>query len=205
MRCAYLHYHERRRFSQMTVKITDTTIKIKVKKHPNESKYPGRACRDMMFALLDFVAKLTPEQKSAFEDETLEMDPAETLAAIQTVLPKDQIGLTVQYENGWIPTVMTVESIDLENKLISGTDVYAKEETVVSFAEASVSKAMGYFEILYRDDKPFGQPDEKELKVRIHYEAKENEEEAPAPEETDAASSPPSKPSGENLEPTDIL
>src|SRR3990172_7534531 len=74
-----------------------------------------------------------------------------------------------------------VEVISNVDDVITGKDGYTAEEISFTFEEASVARAMGYFEVLYRKDAdgkdiPFGV--DNDLKVKVMVQA---EEETPDP------------------------
>ena len=157
-------------------------IKVTVKKHPSEKRYCGRVNRDSNDALMKFTYMLSDLDRKAFFDGVYVHDEEATAAEFDAILPGDRVGILLQYENGWIPTIVDVSKV--ENDVVYGTDFLAKDSKGFSllendsveftFEDVSSAMCMGYFEILYRPDPndntkmiPYGIEREREIKSLI--------------------------------------
>lgn len=171
----------------MTMKITEEqTIKIRRKQHPNAPRYPGRASHETSMTLSAFLSKLSPSQLAQFDDGYLVIDEDATAKFFDSILPGDVIGIAKYIEGkGLVSTCMKIERS--ENDILYGkAPVYPQKEVdmEVTFEQVSTALAMGFAEILMRDDKPFGVDEEVELKVRLF----ENQTEETVASETDSKS-----------------
>lgn len=162
----------------MTMKITEEqTVKIRRKNHPNEGKYGGKASMETASALTKLLSILEPSQLEELEERRLILNEEATAELFDSILPEDVIGVAYFKENeGLVSTKMKVSKI--ENDIIFGTDiVYSKKEfpIEVTFEDVSLANALGFAEILYRDNLPYGVDLDVELKVRLWEEQKDVE------------------------------
>ena len=171
----------------MTMKM-DREFTIKRTKHPSEPRYPGRENQELGSALTKLVLLLGDEERAQLLERRLVLDEEASAKDFDIIQPKDRIGIALDFSEGWMSTQMTVDKI--ENDTIFGKDHFTEEELEVTFEEASVARAMGYFEVLYRPDAdgkpvPYGVDTEQKVKVFIN----EPDEETPAesPPEPSAA------------------
>ena len=161
----------------MTMKVVEEqTIKIKRKNHPNEHKYPGRASQETSNAIMKLMGTLEPEQLSELEDKRLILEQESTEQLFDSILPGDIFGIgQFQDGKGFVATKMKVEKI--ENDILYGKDVSNLKnqfDIEVGFEEVSIANAIGFAEILMRDDKPYGVDLEVEYKVRLVEEEQSN-------------------------------
>lgn len=164
----------------MTMKVVEEqTIKIKRKHHPNEHKYPGRASQETSNAIMKLMGTLEPEQLSELEDKRLILEQESTEQLFDSILPGDIFGIgQFQDGKGFVATKMKVEKI--ENDILYGKDVSNLKnqfDIEVGFEEVSIANAIGFAEILMRDDKPYGVDLEVEYKVRLVEEEQSNSSE----------------------------
>lgn len=151
-------------------KVETKEITVKRRKHPSEPRYCGRENQELGSALTKLITLLEPAQRDGLLSRTLVLDEEGTIADFDTILKDDRVGIALEYEEGWISTMVNVEKV--ENDTIYGKDHYTKDDCEFSFEEASVARAMGYFEILYRPDaegKPVPYGIDTEMKVQVHY------------------------------------
>ena len=78
------------------------------------------------------------------------------------------------FRSGWCSTIIKVEDIPTGADTISGVDLYTDDTVSFTFEEASIARAMGYFEILYRENpttkeyEPYGVHKEQQVKVAVY-------------------------------------
>lgn len=157
-------------------------IKVTVRKHPSEKRYCGRVNRDSNDALMKFMYLLSDQDRHDLFNGTYVHDEEATAQEFDSVLPGDRIGILLQYEDGWVPSIYEVQKV--ENDLLYAQEILEKPRgssepdmgpTVeIAFEDVSAAMAMGYFEILYRPDPadsskfiPYGIEREREVKVLI--------------------------------------
>lgn len=156
--------------NNMTMKV-EREFTIKRKKHPSAPRYNGRANQELGSALTKLMSLLDPTEVEQLFNRELIMDEEGTALEFDAVLPTDVIGIALDFEGeGFVSTMMEVVSI--ENDTILGKDAYTEEEFSFTFEEASVARALGYFEVLYRKDAdgkdvPFGVDNEMKVKVMV--------------------------------------
>jgi hypothetical protein len=160
----------------MTMKITEEqTVKIRRKNHPNEGKYGGKASMETASALTKLLSILEPSQLEELEERKLILNEESTAELFDSIRSEDVIGVAYFKDNeGLVSTKMKVSKI--ENDIIYGTDiVYSKKHfpIEVTFEDVSLANAIGFAEILYRDNVPFGVDLDVELKVRLWEEQKD--------------------------------
>lgn len=159
--------------NNMTMKV-DREFTIKRKKHPSAPRYNGRANQELGAALTKLMSLLDPTEVEQLLNRDLIMDEEGTAVEFDAVLPTDVIGIALDFEGeGYVSTMMEVVSI--ENDTIVGKDAYTEEEFSFTFEEASVARALGYFEVLYRKDAdgkdvPFGVDNDIKVKVMVQEE-----------------------------------
>src|SRR5690606_25483658 len=158
----------------MTIQNKEVTLKIKNKKHPSASRYPGRANYEVNKTFTPFLLNLSSEEIEKFENFELFLEETEAREEFSTVLVGDKIGFLAKYENGMVSSIGEV--LEIKNDAFILQDQYSKEEVQLGFAEASVGRAVGYFEILYRNDKPYGIPEEEEVTVNVQWDDGEQAE-----------------------------
>lgn len=162
----------------MTMKITEEqTVKIRRKNHPNEGKYGGKASMETASALTKLLSILEPSQLEELEERKLILNEESTAELFDSIQTEDVIGVAYFKDNeGLVSTKMKVSKI--ENDIIYGTDiVYSKKNfpIEVTFEDISLANAIGFAEILYRDNVPFGVDLDVELKVRLWEEQKDTD------------------------------
>lgn len=155
------------RILNMTIQVKEVTLKIKNKKHPSAARYPGRANYELNKTFLPFFTDLSPEDIEKFESFNLFIDETESREEFATVMVGDKIGFVAKYDNGMVSSIGEV--LEIKPDIFVLKDIYNNQEIDLTFAEASVGRHIGYFEILYRNDKPYGIPEEEEVKVNVEW------------------------------------
>jgi hypothetical protein len=126
-------------------------------------------------ALTKLLSILEPSQLEELEERKLILNEESTAELFDSIRSEDVIGVAYFKDNeGLVSTKMKVSKI--ENDIIYGTDiVYSKKHfpIEVTFEDVSLANAIGFAEILYRDNVPFGVDLDVELKVRLWEEQKD--------------------------------
>jgi len=160
----------------MTMKV-DREFTVKRTKHPSAPRYNGRQNQELGSSLTKLMSLLDRTEVEQLCDKTLILDEEGTAVDFDAVLPTDVIGMALDFEgDGYMSTI--IEVISNVDDVITGKDGYTEEEISFTFEEASVARAMGYFEVLYRKDAdgkdiPFGV--DNDLKVKVMVEVPEEE------------------------------
>jgi len=155
---------------QSTMKI-DREFTVKRTKHPSAPRYNGRANQELGSALTKLMSLLDSTEVNQLCERSLIIDEEGTALDFDSMLKTDVIGIALDFEGeGYISTILEV--LSNENEMITGKDSFTEEEVTFTFEEASVARAMGYFEILYRKDAsgkdiPFGVDNDLKVKVMV--------------------------------------
>lgn len=157
------------------VKEETQTIKAKRKYHPLDEKYRGHdSSQETMVAEIEYLDSLSSEQSIAFEKNKLIFDAAKFETYWGEIQPKDIIGYKgFKYlVEGKTKSTLSLNRIKPKHYL-SDPDVVTFDNTFVD-NNVKVSKydldyAMNikFTDILYRDGKPYGMPEEFEYKVKV--------------------------------------
>ena len=156
--------------NNMTMKV-EREFTIKRKKHPSAPRYNGRANQELGSSLTKLMSLLEPTEVEQLFNRELIMDEEGTALEFDAVLPTDIVGIALDFEgDGFVSTMMEV--VSNADDMIVGKDVYTEEEFSFTFEEASVARALGYFEVLYRKDAdgkdvPFGVDNDMKVKVMV--------------------------------------
>jgi putative DNA primase/helicase len=143
-------------------------VKIKNKHHPNEDKYTERATFESHAAWTKLLTVCSPEQMEDLLDRKLIIEPEDTDAFMSETIPGDIIGYVHARENE-VMYAGRMSVINSEAGCIVGEDLSRHKNTIIlSKSDVSIALATGFLEILYRDAKPYGIPEETEVEVRIH-------------------------------------
>jgi hypothetical protein len=148
-----------------------STIKIRRKKHPEEPKYPGRPSLEMSTAFSQFLFLLTPQQSAELENETLILDEDGTIEDAKEIRVGDKLGVALRFANGYVPTILEIQDIDIgaeqKETVYNCIDRYTKSEIDFTFQELSIARALGYYDVLFRDGKLHGVEEYNELAVKF--------------------------------------
>jgi len=156
----------------MTMKV-DQEFTIKRTKHPSAPRYNGRQNQELGSALTKLMLLLDAAEVEQLCECSLVLDEEGTAVDFDSVIPTDVIGIALDFDgDGYMSTL--VEVVSNVNDVITGKDAYTEEEISFTFEEASVARAMGYFEVLYRKDAagkdiPFGVDNDLKVKVMVEH------------------------------------
>ena len=154
----------------MTMKV-EREFTIKRKKHPSAPRYNGRANQELGSALTKLMSLLDPVEVEQLFNRELILDEEGTALEFDAVLTTDVVGIALDFEGeGFVSTMMEV--VSNVDDVIIGKDAYTEEEFSFTFEEASVARALGYFEVLYRKDAdgkdvPFGVDNDMKVQVMV--------------------------------------
>jgi hypothetical protein len=145
------------------MKTQTITAKLHIRKHPREYLYQGIDGNEHYNAGMSFFMNCSPKELAAFNEgripETM-MDQKEKYQLLyQTILVNDVIG----YNADMFKVIDKKDDLvlHLENTKTKKTEMLEYGLDVV------LSMKKGFLEILYRDDKPFGLPTEREIQLTI--------------------------------------
>lgn len=168
----------------MTMKVTEHVISTKRKKHPNDGRYPCRPSQELLHAGMKLMTSLSESDRALMKQNKLIIDEEETAELFDEIKEKDIIGVGILRKTGFIANKYEVTNIVKSNDYLVCQNLLTKEAEEISFQDISVGFAMGFAEILYRDEKPFGVSEEIEFTLKIHSEEKEETNSENSSEET---------------------
>lgn len=142
--------------SKEDVIIEEKTIKVKVKHHPDEDRYPGYKSLEYREALLGMMMTYP-----ASPDVNFVFDKVATHEFVKTLKPGDVIGLGIDRVH------IKSTNIGNDQELVIGMSFMDKCLHSFSLQEIDKAVKMSFAQILYRDDKPYGIDEEQELKLKI--------------------------------------
>jgi len=139
------------------------------KYNPDDFKYNGmqQSSQDLLMAQIKLFEKLSPEQEADYEAGTLVYDEERTRDFMDAI----QVGDIVGIKN----TMYSIKKIDADSMIgcPRGYNKYDRkyhfdtEEETISLVDLDNALTMGFGQILYRNDKPFGLDDEMTYKVIV--------------------------------------
>lgn len=131
------------------------TVKVKVKEHPNAYLYPGKTTSEFVMAQIKYFASLDAKQKNAMEKGKYVSDSVAVANFLNSVLPNDIIGFG---EN--LRKVVSKTKTNL---------VLTDDKELFDCDKAKIDKfiKLNRCEILYRDSKPYGIDEFKEVTLTI--------------------------------------
>lgn len=174
----------------MTMKVTEHKVTAKRKHHPNDGRYPCRSSQEVLQAGMKLMSSLSQPERDLMRQNDLILDEEETAELYDAIQVGDIIGLGILRKNGFISNKYeVVRIIDNEDYMLC-KNLLTEDEEEVSFQDISVGFAMGFAEILYRDEKPFGVSENIEITLKIQEKEEEGDEEDTA---TEAGAATPAK------------
>lgn len=150
----------------MTTKTIEHKIKTTIKNHPNEIKYPCRSCQEIIHASYSLLSTLDQEQCKLLFTNDLILNEEETAKLYDEIKVEDIIGVGILRKRGWTANQYKIKEVTDKDFLIC-ENRFNNQIEEISFQDVSVGLALGFAEILYRDEKPFGISTEKEYNVKI--------------------------------------
>lgn len=150
---------------------------VPVETHSKEHLFQGRSGLEYNMANIRRISTLTDEQVDADAEGTLVLDPAASAAFVDSLLPGDIVGFkfdtyrVVSKENGLL--LMPVQKVRVKDKVGQfediGTEVVPTEHEIDKFL------SMGFFQILWRDGKPYGEESTKNINLIFFHPVNEQE------------------------------
>lgn len=148
------------------------TIKVDVKRtsHPNDWKYVGKAGAEHKMAMTEYLEKLTPEQLDA-EEGSFIFDQTKLNTFLDEVKVNDVLG--VNYGK-YLVLEKTELGLDCKEHItddekkkyhISDEEIEKLRNQKLSNSDIDYGLSTGFAEILYRDNKPYGQSETQEVKI----------------------------------------
>ena len=135
-------------------KTIEQTVTVKVTKHPREMFYEGRSTRDHMNALMKY----------------MNTDPViPDLKQIKKFVKGLKVGDIVGVEHNQY----RVQGVNKGS--FNGVDIKTDKEYEHDDTRLSLAIGSGFAEVLYRDGNPYGVELEKQVKVKIVDNSKEDE------------------------------
>ena len=143
-------------------KVETTTIKIKNRVHPREHVYTGRKGWEHMRALSSFFSSMTREAEERLID-TESIGNLPNQEKVEEFIESVEVGDVIGVEATPFKVLAKTDSGSLEcENLISG-----RTERVRATSAFSIALSCGFVEILYRNNKPFGLPEESEVELTV--------------------------------------
>ena len=146
-------------------------VTVKVTQHPNEKKYKNIPTYETNLALMKFLSSLTKEQSSLFSERDLVLEEEKTIELYDDITKDDKVGIIIpRHKDGRLTPMQlsVVNKIEGEDYFVGKNEVL-NETYEVSFQDVSAALALGYCEILYRNDEVYGVEKEKEVTVKYYY------------------------------------
>lgn len=162
----------------MTMKVQEHTISVERKNHPNAKRYPCRSTHEVLEAGRKLMTSLSPEDLELLSQNDLILDEEDTEELFDEIKENDIIGLGVIKTDGFYSNTYRIDKIHAKEDWMSCENALTKELEEISFQDISIGLALGFAEILYREDKPFGVSSHYDFTYKIEYEAKEDDEES---------------------------
>lgn len=135
-------------------------VNIPIKKHPKAGIYSnlGNSTREYIQDLTEFLGTLDPQEQQDFQDGKLILDPADTQSFVDEINVGDTIGLRYSM----------FKVLDKDADVLACEDLFKKTYHRFDLPYIDASLAMNRGNILYRDGKPYGQPEFETKEVIYH-------------------------------------
>lgn len=155
--------------------------KVPVKQHSREHLYMGSTGYDYNKALMGLLRRLSEEQMELLDRNELVMDREKTITWIQSVKPGDIIGVkNSRYE---VLPYDEQKNTGIELPLISVNHVQGKPgefrpslgaaASVLQISDLDHARELELLDILWRDKKPYGEPDIEDMTVVLLHDVEE--------------------------------
>jgi len=143
--------------------------------HPREHLYQGRTGYDYNKALMNLMSKMTEEQMEELENGHLIMDREKTVDWMFSTQPGDLIGFMKDLY--LVQTVPQNEVLHVAKAKRNGPGDYQVVEygkaSFLSMSELDHARELGLLEILWRDGKPYGIPETRDMTVVLLHDLEE--------------------------------
>lgn len=150
------------------VETREEIIKADRKYHPDDQKYTGQLSnQELMMAQIKLFETLTPEQEDAYSNGTLLVDEERTRDFMGALEKNDIVGIRTQmYRITGVEDEQVLGVPRTWNKYNRKFE-FEGEETPISIYDLDLALSMGYGQILYRNDKPFGLDKDMTYKIIV--------------------------------------
>jgi hypothetical protein len=128
--------------------VTTKTVTVQIKDHPRHMYYTGRQASDHLNALMNYMVARNPDVRDT--------------ARVQTFLKKVKVDDLVGIGHKGYKVV----GVDM-NKLTLDVQNAQKNNETLSTDDLEMALGMGFCEILYRNNKPYGIKTTKKVKLNI--------------------------------------
>lgn len=146
--------------SVVTTSTTERVIKVKNKVNPRDYMYTGNEGLEHQQARTRVICALSPDDAMQLAMPSVSEELArETQELFNTVKVGDVIG--------YLASKLIISDVT-EDEAGNAVLTTGDELLVASDSDVVLAHKMGLLEILYRDGKPFGIPEEREVKLIIH-------------------------------------
>jgi len=159
------------------MKVQEHTIQVERKDHPNATRYPCRSTHEVLEAGRKLLTSLPPADLDLLSERQLIVDEEDTEELFDEFKENDIIGLGVVKPDGFYANTYRIEKIHKGEDWMECENAYTKLTEEISFQDVSVGMALGFAEILYRDDKPFGVSSHYDFTIKYEVDEVEDEEE----------------------------
>jgi hypothetical protein len=164
------------------VRVELIQAKVKNTEHPREHLYQGRTGYDYNKAMINLMSRMTEEQMeelAAESSNTLLMDEKKTCEWVRSLQPGDLVGVIQQ-----LYLVQNVEGFE-DTKLLHlakakrlgpgdyAVENYNGEVSYLSIYELDHARELGLLDILWRDGKPFGVPETRDMTLVLLHDLEE--------------------------------
>jgi putative DNA primase/helicase len=163
-------------------KIKKITTKIKRVILPTEKLYGGKTGFEFNMALLEYLSRLSDEQKKEFETGSLVLDFEKTKEWIESVKVGDVIGAkcemlrVLEVNKNDSASTLKVQQVQPTKKAIGEfapvRDAQVKHLTIL---ELDFFRELGLLEILWRDFKPYAFSEEEDITVYVPHDEESEE------------------------------
>lgn len=153
----------------MTVKVKEQTISVERKYHPNAGRYPCRSTHEVLEAGRKFISTLNTSERNQLLENDLIVDEEETAELFDSFKENDIVGLGVIRSDGFYSNTYRVHKIHKDEDWMECENSLTKEIEEISFQDVSTAISLGFAEILYREDKPFGVSNSYDFTIKYNY------------------------------------
>lgn len=160
----------------MSMKVTEHKLMAKRKHHPNDGRYPCRSSQEILQAGMKLMSNLSQSERELMRQFNLILDEEETAELYDAIQIGDIIGLGILRKNGFISNKYEVVRIVDNADYMYCKNLLSKQEEEITFQDVSIGFAMGFAEILYRGEKPFGISEDIEITLTIQQEEEKSDD-----------------------------
>jgi hypothetical protein len=161
------------------VRVELVETKVKNTEHPRDHLYQGRTGYDYNKALMNLMSRMTEEQMEELEAGKLMMNLNETQHWVSQVLVNDVIGVKSERfivepksEGSEWDSLTVTKATSKGRGVFDRVDGTTKD---LSWFEIDHARELGLLDILWRDGKPYGIPETRDMTVVLLHDLEEQE------------------------------